>query len=127
MIGLEGGEHFFGVVDEIQDIRRIFAGMGAVQAGKRLHRLDAGQPFVYIHPAEQRLVEAGLEFVSHQQDLIFVGLECLANVAAFQVWIERLAVLRETIRAGDLVTHLAGEGHQRSDLVMMLRAVFLDR
>jgi hypothetical protein len=44
----------------------------AVQARQRLHRLDAAQLLVHVHAAQQRLVEAGLELVGHQQDLVLV-------------------------------------------------------
>ena len=56
--------------------------MRAVQPRQRLHGLDAGQPLVDVHAAQQRLIEAGLELVGHQQDLVLVGLEGLADVAA---------------------------------------------
>ena len=60
--------------------------MGAVQARERLHGLDARQPLVDVHAAQQRLVEAGLELVGHQQDLILVGVERFADVAASAGW-----------------------------------------
>ena len=85
VVGLEGGEDFLGVVHEIQHVGRVLAGVGAVQAGEGLHGLDAGQPLVHVHAAEQRLVEAGLELVGDEQDLILVALEGFADVAALQV------------------------------------------
>ena len=71
-----------GVVDEVEHVGRVLAGVRPVEAGERLHGLDARQPLVHVHAAEQRLVEAGLELVRHQQDLVLVALEGLADVAA---------------------------------------------
>ncbi len=126
VIRLEGGQHLFGVVREIQHVGRVLAGIGAVQARQGLHGLDAPQSFVHIHATQQRLIEAGLEFVRHQQDLIFVALESFADVAAFQIGVQCRAVLGETIRAGFLVVHLAGEGDHRTDLVAVFLDVFVD-
>ena len=73
VVGLERRQHLGRVVHEVEHVGRVLAGMGAVQARQRLHGLDAGQPLVDVHAAEQRLVEAGLELVGHQQDLILVA------------------------------------------------------
>ena len=126
VVGLEGLEDFRRVIYEIQHVGRVLARVRPVQPRKRLHRLDARQPLVDIHPAQERLIEAGLEFVRHQQDLILVALERFANVAALQIGIERLAVLREAVRTGLLVVHFSGEGHQRADLVAVVLDVFVD-
>ena len=56
--------------------------MGAVQPRQGLHGLNAGEPLVDVHAAQQRLIEAGLELVGHEQDLILVALEGFADVAA---------------------------------------------
>jgi hypothetical protein len=66
--------------------------MCAVQAGERLHGLDAVEPLVDVHAAEQRLIEAGLELVGHQQDLVLVPLEGLADVAALEVRVQRFGL-----------------------------------
>ena len=68
-------QHFGRVVDKVQHIGGGFAGVGAVQAAQGLHRLNAGQAFVHVHAAQQRLVEPGLELVGHQQQLIFPSRE----------------------------------------------------
>ena len=39
--------------------------MAAVEAREGLHRLNAGEAAVYIHAAEQGLIETGLKFVGH--------------------------------------------------------------
>ena len=44
----------------------------------------------------------------------------------FRFGIQGVAVLRETVRAGFLVIHLAGEGDQRADLVAVFLDVFVD-
>ena len=99
VIGLERFKHFCRVVNEVHHVGRVLAGMGAIQARQSLYRLYAGQPLVHIHAAQQRLVEAGLKLVRYQQDLILVALEGFADVAAFQVGIERGAVLGKAVRA----------------------------
>ena len=126
VVGLERRQHFLGVVHEIEHVGRVLAGMRAVQAGERLHGLDAGEPLVDVHAAQQRLIEAGLELVGDEQDLILVALEGFADVAALQVRVERRAGFGEGIRARFLVVHLAGERHQRADLVAVLLDVFVD-
>ncbi len=126
VVGLEGGQDFLGVVHEVQHVGRVLAGVGAVEAGEGLHGLDARQPLIHVHAAEQRLVEAGLELVGDEQDLVLVALERFADVAALQVRIQGVAVLRETVGAGFLVVHLAGEGDQRADLVAVFLDVFVD-
>ena len=73
VVGLERRQHLVGVVHEVQHVGRVLAGMGAVEPRQRLHGLDAGQPLVDVHAAQQRLVEAGLELVGDQQDLILVA------------------------------------------------------
>ena len=114
MVGLEGGQHLFGVVNKIEHVSGVFPGVGAVQAAQRLHRLDAGQALVHIHAAQQRLVKAGLELVGHRQDLILLALKGLADVATFELGVQRRAVLGEAIRARFLVVHLARKSHQRA-------------
>jgi hypothetical protein len=98
VVGLEGRQDFLGVVHEIHHVGRVLAGIGAVQAGQRLHGLDAGQATVHVHAAQQRLVEAGLELVRHQQDLVFVALEGFADLAAIQTRVQVAAGFRETAR-----------------------------
>ena len=65
-----------------------------------LHRLDARQALVHVHAAQQRLVEAGLELVGDEQDLVFVAFEGFPDVAALQIRIQGVAMLRETVGAG---------------------------
>ena len=98
VVGLERLEHILGVVHEIQHIGRVLAGMGTVQARERLHGLDARQPLIDVHPAQQRLIEAGLELVRHQQNLKLVGVERFADVAASQVGVQRVAGFGERRR-----------------------------
>ena len=79
VIGLERLQDLLGAVHEVEDVGRVLAGIGAVEARQRLHRLDAGEPAVDIHAAQQRLIEAGLEFVGDEQDLKVLALERLAR------------------------------------------------
>ena len=75
VIGLEGAEDVFRGVDEVQHERRVLARQRAVQARERLDGLHPVEPFVHVHRAQQRLVEAGLVFVRHQQHLVIRGAE----------------------------------------------------
>ena len=52
------------------------------------------KPLVDIHPAQQRLIEARLKLVRHEQDLVFVRLESLADVSTTQIRVQRMAVSR---------------------------------
>ncbi|EXI77065.1 MAG: hypothetical protein AW10_04045 [Candidatus Accumulibacter appositus] len=126
VVGLERGEDFLGVIHEIQHVGRVLAGMGAVETGEGLHSLDAGQSLIHVHAAEQGLVEAGLELVGDEEDLVLVAFEGFADVATLQVRVQGLAVFREAVRAGLLVIHLTGEGDQRADLVALALDVFVD-
>ncbi len=55
--------------------------MRAVQAGQRLHRLDAGQHLVDVHGVQQRLVVAGLELIGANQKPIRVFPNLIGDVA----------------------------------------------
>jgi hypothetical protein len=100
--------------------------MSAVQARQRLHRLNPGQAPVHVHSAQQRLVEAGLEFVRHQQNLVVVALEGFADLAAFQTRVQVAAGFREGLGAGFLVTHLARESHHGANHITARLDVLLD-
>ena len=126
MIGLKRGEHLGGIIDEVDHVCGVLAGMRAIEARQCLHGLDAGQPLVHVHGAQQRLIETGLELVRDQKDLVFVALERLAYVAALQVVIERDAAFREAVWAGLGVGHFARERHQRTNRVAAIGNVSLD-
>jgi hypothetical protein len=64
-----------GVVDEIHHVGGVLARVAMVQASQGLHRLDAIEAAVHIHAAEQRLVEAGLELVGHEEPVV----SCCSN------------------------------------------------
>ena len=98
-ICLERAQHFFRVVHKIENVCCVLARMSSVQARQGLYRLYACQPLIHIHAAEQGLVEAGLEFIGNQQDLVFIRGEGFAHVAPPQVGIEHLAVLGVSVRA----------------------------
>ena len=83
VVGLERRENLLGVVHEIDDVRRVFAGMRAVQARECLHRLDAREAPVDVHAREQGLVEARLEFVRDQKQLVLAPVgEGIADIAS---------------------------------------------
>ena len=127
VIGLESREDVRRVIHEIQHIGRVLAGVRTVQARERLHGLDAREPLVHIHPAEQRLVKAGLKLIRHEEDLILIAFEGFADVASFQIRVQSRAVFRESIRPGFLVVHLAGESHQRTHRVAAILDVAVNR
>ena len=97
---------------------------------KRLHGLHAIEALVHIHGAEQRLVEAGLVFVGHQQHLVIRRGEPLRQLLladrlpghAIRVH-ARLGVFEPGLRVFDR----AAEGDQRADVgVFVLRDVALE-
>ena len=126
VVRLERGQHLLGVVNEVQHVGRVLAGVGAVQARERLHRLDAGQAFVHVHAAQQRLVEPGLELVGDQQDLVFLAFECFADVAALEPGVQQGAVFGKAVRPGVRIADFAGERHQGADGVCVLLDVLFN-
>src|SRR5260370_41488827 len=74
VIGLERHLDVFGVVAEVKDEGLLLAWRRAIQARKRLNRLDAIQPFVDVHGVAQRLVESGLGLVADQPDAVLCSL-----------------------------------------------------
>ena len=70
VVGLEGFVDGLGIVDEIQDERVFLPRNLPVKPRQGLHRLHSVEPLVHIHGAQQRLVEAGLVFVRHEQHLV---------------------------------------------------------
>ncbi len=91
----------------------------AVEARQRLHRLHAVEPLVHVHRAQQRLVEAGLVLVGHQQHLVVGRGEALRQLlladrlAAHHIGVHpRLGVFQAGVR----IAHRAAEGHQRADV-----------
>jgi hypothetical protein len=66
VVHLERRQDLLGVVHKVEHVRLVLAGVRAVQSRQGLHRLDARQPLVDVHPAQERLVEAGLKLVRHQ-------------------------------------------------------------
>jgi hypothetical protein len=56
-----------------------------VEPRQGLHGLDAREPPVDVHAAEERLIEAGLELIGDQQDVVVGQLEGLADVPPVEV------------------------------------------
>jgi hypothetical protein len=75
VVVLEAREDGLAVVDEVEHEGLFLAGVGTVQSGQGLHRLDAGEALVHVHGAEQRLVEAGLVLVGDDEHLVGIGRE----------------------------------------------------
>ena len=80
VVRLERGRDLFGVVDEVEDEGAVLVGVGAVQPGERLHGGETGQRLVDVHGVELWLVEAGLELLGHDHDLVLVGVEPLCGL-----------------------------------------------
>jgi hypothetical protein len=127
VVGLERLEHVLRVVHEVQHVGRVLAGMGTIQPGESLHGLDAGQALTDVHPAQERLIEAGLEFVRRQKDLELVGVEGFLQDAAPEVGVQGMAGLGERVGARFLVLDLARERHERPDAVAPFLDVLVDR
>ncbi len=70
--------------------------------------------------AEQQLVETGLAFVRHPQDLTAAAFESLAPVAAFGVRVHGVDETTKAVRAGVVVVHCGGAGDQRADFAALL-------
>ncbi len=75
-----------GVVGEVHDHHILLAFVAAVQARHRLHGVAVHDRLVEEHAGEQRLVEAGLEFVGHDHEPVVVALEpVLDQLAVLQL------------------------------------------
>ena len=68
VVGPERRQDILGVVDEVQDERRVLSEVvgSAVESRQSLDRLNAGEALVNIHAAELALVEPGLELVGDE-------------------------------------------------------------
>ena len=115
---LEVEAHLLGVVHEVEDEGLVLARVGAVEPGKGLHRRHAGEALVHVHRHQLGLVEAGLELVGDQQHVELVGVEGVADVPALEAGVHR--VLVELVRPALRVDHVAGEGDQRRDVLVLV-------
>ena len=70
VVGGEGRLDVLGIVDEVEDERRLLAGRDPVEPRQRLHGLHPVEALVDVHGLQEGLVEAGLVFLGHQQDLV---------------------------------------------------------
>ena len=120
IVGLKGFSDILGGVNEVQDKGILFAPHGAVQPGKGLDSLHAGQLLVHKHGVQQWLIEAGLIFFRHDQHPIFVCMErfrqglLLDGLAGF-------CFIQLLLSVGfPIVLHLAGEGHQHIQVSVAL-------
>jgi hypothetical protein len=76
---VEGLDDVLRLVAEVEDEGALLQRVDAVQAGERLHRRQPDQRFVHVHRVEQRLVEAGLEFLGDDQDAVIGTAELLGG------------------------------------------------
>ena len=72
VIVLEAGEDVVALVDEVEYEGLLLAPVHPVEAREGLHGLDAGQPLVDVHGAQQGLIEAGLVLVGDNQHPVSV-------------------------------------------------------
>ncbi len=124
VIGQKGVENVLRLVDEIQNIGGFFAGIDAIEARQSLHGGDAIEPFIDIHRAQQRLIEAGLKLVGDQQDLKLIAVEGGANIAAFQVRVH--VTFRKRLRPTLAIVDFARKRHQCAQIIALLFDVFVD-
>ena len=71
----------------------VFARVDAVEPGEGLHGVEAGQHLVHVHRVQQRLVEAGLELLGHDQHLVVVAGELLGGLRLREAVHRRLGEL----------------------------------
>ena len=64
---------------EVQHEGVVLLGVRPVEAGQRLHCLDAGQRLVHVHRVQQRLVVAGLKLVGADEEAVGVFLDVLGD------------------------------------------------
>ena len=118
VVGLEGLADLLAVVHEVEDEGVFLERVDAVQPRQRLHGLDARQPLVHVHRVQQRLVEAGLVLLRHEQHLVLLRGELLGQLLLAD------AVVHALFGVGDVgelvVLHRAGERHQRLDGIALL-------
>ena len=108
------------VIHEVEDKHVVLLGMSAVEPGKRLHRLDAGQPLIDVHRVHQRLVVAGLKLVGADQQAIGVLADLVDDLVAWKAVERRLRYL------GALVVVFSREGHDRPIRALPLLEISLD-
>ncbi|SKY45504.1 Uncharacterised protein [Mycobacteroides abscessus subsp. abscessus] len=118
-----------GFVDEIHHLghrcglrRSRRCAVGAVEPREGLHRSDSGELAVHVHRAQQRLVEAGLEFVGDDHHLVLVAGERGPQVTDTRVH----AGFGEVVGAGVGVMHGSRERDQGAVSVPLLGYVLVD-
>ena len=123
VVRLERADDLVGVVTEVEDERVALQLVDTVESRQRLDGGEPAEDLVHVHGVQQRLVEAGLELLSDDQDLVVVAPEPLRGLR-----------LRKAVHAGlgELATlvvdHLAGERDEGREVpVTVLRDIGVDR
>ena len=80
VVGLERFADLLAVVHEVEDEGVFLERVDAVQPRQRLHGLNARQPLVHVHRVQERLVEAGLVLLGHEQHLVLLRGELLGQL-----------------------------------------------
>ena len=117
VVGCERRAYLAAVVDEVEDEGVLLAGVGAVEPGQRLHRLDAGQPLVDVHGVQQRLIEAGLVLLGDQQHLIIGGGKAFRQFLLPHAGVHLLLGIGDA--GGLIVFDDAGKRDQRPDRITL--------
>ncbi len=68
VVGREGFLNLLGLVGEVQNHRVVLARVNTIEPGQGLDGVDAAELLVHVHGVQQRLVEARLELVRHDQE-----------------------------------------------------------
>ena len=124
IVGGEGGADLVAVIDEVEDEGVFLERVGAVEPRQRLHRLDAGEPLVDVHRMEQRLIEAGLILLGHQQHLILRGREAFRQLLLAHAGVHLFLGVG---RAGDpVVLDRARKRDQRLDRIALARDIAVE-
>ena len=71
---------FVGIVGEVEDHRFFFVRAGAVQPRQSLYCIHPAKLLVHVHRVQERLIEAGLELVGHDQEPVLVPLEGIGGL-----------------------------------------------
>ncbi len=125
IVGLERLSYLFAVVHEVEHERILFERVDSVKPRKRLHRLDARQTLVHEHRMQQRLVEAGLVLLGHQQNLVLRRCEPLRQFLLRDALIHPRFGVRGARNL--VVPNLAREGNQSLDRIALLPNVLVKR
>ncbi|OPY10152.1 MAG: hypothetical protein A4E68_00026 [Syntrophaceae bacterium PtaB.Bin095] len=113
VVGLEGLQYLFGLVDEVENKGIFLARVGTVEPREGLDRLDSREPLVHVHGMKKRLVEPRLVFLRHKQHLVRFRPEAFGKLLFPDAFVHSDFRI---LHAGRIrIGHRAGEGNQSFD------------